>query len=64
MVLGEAMIRGKAGGEGEAGCYSYWIEPEGLVLSLPSGCDTYRLFHFDCMLYARPARPTLVLIYK
>ena len=37
-----------------AGCYSYWLEPEGVVLSLPSGCDAYRLFHFDCMLCARP----------
>ena len=48
--LGEAVIRGKAGGggEGEAGCYSYWLEPEGVVLSLPSGCHTYRLFHFVC----------------
>ena len=44
---------GAGGGGGGAGCYSYWLEPEGLVLSLPSGCDAYRLFHFDCILYAR-----------
>ena len=37
-----------------AGCYSYWLEPEGVILSLPSGCDAYRLFHFDWMLCARP----------
>ena len=28
-------------GEGGGGCYSYWLEPEGVVLSLPSGCDAY-----------------------
>ena len=55
---------GEGGGVGVAGCYSYWLEPEGVVLSLPSGCDAYRLFHFDCMLYARPTRLTNVLKYK
>ena len=55
MVLGEAVSWGMAG------CYSYWLEPEGVVLSLPSGCDAYRMFHFDCMLYARP---TNVLKFK
>ena len=52
---------GGGGGVGPASCYSYWLEPEGVVLSLPSGCDAYLLFHFDCMLYARPTRPTNVL---
>ena len=46
VVLGEAM----GGGGGGAGCYSYWLEPEGVDLFLPSGCDAYRMFHFDCML--------------
>ena len=59
VVLGEAMSWG--GGGGGAGFYSYCFKPEGLVLSLPSGCDAYRLFHSDCMLYARPTRPTNVL---
>ena len=62
VVLGEVMSWG--GGGGGAGCYSYWLEPEGVVLFLPSGCDAYRMFHFHCMLCARPTRPTNVLKYK
>ena len=53
VVLGEAMSLG-GGVRGVAGFYSYCFKPEGLVLSLPSGCDAYRLFHFDWMLCARP----------
>ena len=52
MVLGEAVSWGW--GWGVAGCYSSWLVLEGLVISLPSGCDAYRMFHFDWMLCARP----------
>ena len=60
MVLGEAMSWGGGGG---------WLlfilfEPERVVLYLLSGSDAYRLFHFDCMLCARPTRPTYVIKYK
>ena len=52
MVLGEAVSWG-GGGVWLAAIHSCFV-PEGLVISLPSGCDSYRLFHFDCMLCARP----------
>ena len=43
--LGEAMSwEGGVGG----GYSSHWLQPEGVVLSLPSGCHTYQLFHFVC----------------
>ena len=52
VVLGEAMSSGWGWGVGGgvAGFYSYCLKPEGVVLSLPSGCDAYRMFHFECML--------------
>ena len=51
VVLGEAVSSGGGGGGGVvAGFYSYCLKPEGLVLSLPSGCDAYRMFHFECLL--------------
>ena len=45
VVLGEAMSWEGGGG---GGYYSHWLKPEGVVLSLPSGCHAYRLFHFVC----------------
>ena len=33
-------------GGGGAGYYSYWLEPEGAVLSLPAGCDAFSTTYF------------------